>query len=84
MFDLDKCSDDPASKYLKEDGHCEKSSRFVSVGGELRERSCDSLIMCIVTTLNQGLRNGGGIGDTLRAPASSVSTGPYFPVALRL
>ncbi|XP_026317343.1 inositol 1,4,5-trisphosphate receptor [Hyposmocoma kahamanoa] len=71
MFDLDKCSDDPASKYLKEDGQCAKSSRFVSVGGELRERSCDSLIMCIVTTLNQGLRNGGGIGDTLRAPASS-------------
>ncbi|XP_037091266.1 inositol 1,4,5-trisphosphate receptor type 2-like [Pollicipes pollicipes] len=26
--------------------------------------------MCIVTTLNQGLRNGGGIGDVLRAPSS--------------
>jgi inositol 1,4,5-triphosphate receptor type 1 len=26
--------------------------------------------MCIVTTLNQGLRNGGGIGDILRAPSS--------------
>lgn len=44
----------------------------VSVGGELRERSCDSLLMCILTTLNQGLRNGGGIGDILRAPASTV------------
>jgi len=30
--------------------------------------------MCIVTTLNQGLRNGGGIGDILRAPSSVVST----------
>jgi hypothetical protein len=42
-------------------------------GGESRERACDSLIMCIVTTLNQGLRNGGGIGDILRAPSSRVN-----------
>ncbi|KAJ8955353.1 hypothetical protein NQ318_003447 [Aromia moschata] len=35
-----------------------------------KERACDSLRMCIVTTLNQGLRNGGGIGDILRAPSS--------------
>uniref|UniRef100_A0A914YSR1 Inositol 1,4,5-trisphosphate receptor n=1 Tax=Panagrolaimus superbus TaxID=310955 RepID=A0A914YSR1_9BILA len=28
--------------------------------------SCDTLRMCIVTTLNWGLRNGGGIGDVLR------------------
>lgn len=45
-------------------------------GGERKERACDSLVMCIVTTLNQGLRNGGGIGDILRAPSSSVS--PYI------
>ncbi|CAH0562339.1 unnamed protein product [Brassicogethes aeneus] len=42
----------------------------VDPGEEARERACDSLIMCIVTTLNQGLRNGGGIGDILRAPSS--------------
>lgn len=41
-----------------------------------KERSCDSLIMCIVTTLNQGLRNGGGIGDVLRSPSI---TEPSFP-----
>lgn len=41
-------------------------------GGDRKERACDSLIMCIVTTLNQGLRNGGGIGDILRAPSSQV------------
>ncbi|XP_001359354.3 inositol 1,4,5-trisphosphate receptor isoform X2 [Drosophila pseudoobscura] len=41
-----------------------------SAGGDVKERSCDSLVMCIVTTLNQGLRNGGGIGDILRAPSS--------------
>ncbi|CAF1170496.1 unnamed protein product [Adineta ricciae] len=34
------------------------------------ERACDTLFMCIVTTLNKGLRNGGGIGDVLRQPSS--------------
>jgi hypothetical protein len=28
--------------------------------------------MCIITTLNEGLRNGGGIGDVLRKPSSEV------------
>jgi len=37
-----------------------------------KERSCDTLLMCILTTLNNGLRNGGGIGDVLRKPSSSV------------
>lgn len=37
------------------------------------ERSCDTLFMCIVTTLNKGLRNGGGIGDVLRQPSIQVS-----------
>ena len=41
---------------------------------EYKERHCDSLIMCIVTTLNEGLRNGGGIGDVLRKPSNNVST----------
>lgn len=39
---------------------------------EVKERACDSMAMCIITTLNQGLRNGGGIGDILRAPSSKV------------
>ncbi|XP_055609347.1 inositol 1,4,5-trisphosphate receptor isoform X4 [Uranotaenia lowii] len=38
-------------------------------GDEMKERGCDSMIMCIITTMNQGLRNGGGIGDILRAPS---------------
>ena len=41
--------------------------------GSKSERACDRLIMCIITTLNQGLRNGGGIGDVLRKPSSAVS-----------
>uniref|UniRef100_A0A1B6EDM6 Inositol 1,4,5-trisphosphate receptor n=1 Tax=Clastoptera arizonana TaxID=38151 RepID=A0A1B6EDM6_9HEMI len=57
-----------ASKYSQEMNS--KSSDLVSVDGDLKERACDSLVMCIVTTLNQGLRNGGGIGDILRAPSS--------------
>lgn len=36
-----------------------------------KERWCDSMLMCIITTLNQGLRNGGGIGDILRPPSAS-------------
>ncbi|XP_012277978.1 inositol 1,4,5-trisphosphate receptor isoform X3 [Orussus abietinus] len=52
-----------------------REAEVVTIGGELKERSCDSLVMCIVTTLNQGLRNGGGIGDILRAPSS---TEPLF------
>lgn len=36
-----------------------------------KERACDSLVMCIITTLNHGLRNGGGIGDVLRSPSSA-------------
>lgn len=40
------------------------------------ERACDSLVMCIITTMNHGLRNGGGIGDILRPP--SVKEPLYF------
>ena len=31
-----------------------------------KEEACSTLFLCILTTLNQGLRNGGGIGDVLR------------------
>lgn len=35
------------------------------------ERGCDTMLMCIMTTLNNGLRSGGGIGDILRKPKST-------------
>lgn len=54
--------------------HLQDSVEVLTGSGEVKERACDSLIMCIVTTLNQGLRNGGGIGDILRAPSSTVSS----------
>ncbi|XP_021948195.1 inositol 1,4,5-trisphosphate receptor [Folsomia candida] len=41
---------------------------------DMKENVCDTLLMCIVTTLNQGLRNGGGIGDVLRPPSKTEST----------
>lgn len=59
-------------KQYKEDPtheYCE----LIDPGEEKKERACDSLRMCIITTLNQGLRNGGGIGDILRAPSLEVS-----------
>ncbi|XP_076859966.1 inositol 1,4,5-trisphosphate-gated calcium channel ITPR3 [Brachyhypopomus gauderio] len=43
---------------------------------ESMERACDTLLMCIVTVLNHGLRNGGGVGDVLRRPSKNE---PLFP-----
>ncbi|XP_032196498.1 inositol 1,4,5-trisphosphate receptor type 3 isoform X2 [Mustela erminea] len=46
--------------------------------GELEstERACDTLLMCIVTVMNHGLRNGGGVGDILRKPSKDESLFP--------
>ncbi|KAE8613073.1 hypothetical protein XENTR_v10007556 [Xenopus tropicalis] len=55
--------------------HTENCSMTVSIPDEDDdddadvERACDTLLMCIVTVLNQGLRNGGGVGDVLRKPS---------------
>jgi inositol 1,4,5-triphosphate receptor type 1 len=46
-------------------------------GDDAKEHVCDTLLMCIITTLNQGLRNGGGIGDVLRSPSK---TEPLYTV----
>ncbi|MGH0141734.1 UNVERIFIED_CONTAM: hypothetical protein FKN15_031691 [Acipenser sinensis] len=43
---------------------------------EDRERACDTLLMCIVTVMNHGLRNGGGVGDVLRKPSKDESLFP--------
>ncbi|XP_021247761.1 inositol 1,4,5-trisphosphate receptor type 2 isoform X3 [Numida meleagris] len=52
--------------------NCSKSIPIINPGEEEEdgiERTCDTLLMCIVTVLNQGLRNGGGVGDVLRKPS---------------
>ncbi|XP_036962517.1 inositol 1,4,5-trisphosphate receptor type 2 isoform X2 [Acanthopagrus latus] len=53
---------------------CMKASCPVSLSKSVPEddgieRVCDTLLMCIITVLNQGLRNGGGVGDILRRPS---------------
>jgi hypothetical protein len=66
----DNCTNDTVT------GHIRQGSTILpeeSIPEEV-ERSCDTLFMCIVTTLNKGLRNGGGIGDVLRQPSSQVSS----------
>jgi hypothetical protein len=66
----DNCTNDTVT------GKIRQASTTLSEEGadEEVERSCDTLFMCIVTTLNKGLRNGGGIGDVLRQPSSQVSS----------
>uniref|UniRef100_A0A671LFL9 Inositol 1,4,5-trisphosphate receptor n=1 Tax=Sinocyclocheilus anshuiensis TaxID=1608454 RepID=A0A671LFL9_9TELE len=52
---------------------------FISVKEEDEdgtERVCDTLLMCIITVLNHGLRNGGGIADVLRKLSKEE---PMFP-----
>ncbi|KFW75337.1 Inositol 1,4,5-trisphosphate receptor type 2, partial [Manacus vitellinus] len=52
--------------------NCSTSIPVINPGEEEEdgiERTCDTLLMCIVTVLNQGLRNGGGVGDVLRKPS---------------
>lgn len=46
--------------------------RLVVDEDDQTERVCDTLLMCIITVLNQGLRNGGGVGDILRRPSKEV------------
>lgn len=64
------CGEDQLTSHWKDSGgsRCPTPPQEES---STKERWCDSMIMCIITTLNQGLRNGGGIGDVLRSPSSS-------------
>uniref|UniRef100_A0A8C9I1R5 Ion transport domain-containing protein n=1 Tax=Piliocolobus tephrosceles TaxID=591936 RepID=A0A8C9I1R5_9PRIM len=55
----------PEHTLLAEDGELDST-----------ERACDTLLMCIVTVMNHGLRNGGGVGDILRKPSKDESLFP--------
>jgi hypothetical protein len=68
----DNCTNDTLTGHIR---HATQTSSLLSeeADDEQVERACDTLFMCIVTTLNKGLRNGGGIGDVLRQPSSRVS-----------
>ncbi|EPB80744.1 hypothetical protein ANCCEY_00150 [Ancylostoma ceylanicum] len=61
---------DPNPETCAADGECPPPTPVVEKekeedGGD-KIPSCETLRMCIITTLNWGLRNGGGIGDVLR------------------
>ncbi|XP_041837633.1 inositol 1,4,5-trisphosphate receptor type 1 isoform X1 [Melanotaenia boesemani] len=55
------------------DKNCSKTALEEDFGSDDEEddmeRTCDSLLMCIVTVLSHGLRSGGGVGDVLRKPS---------------
>ncbi|NXX74600.1 ITPR3 protein, partial [Urocolius indicus] len=55
---------------------CESLCGAAEAEAEPWERACDTLLMCIVTVLNHGLRNGGGVGDILRKPSKDESLFP--------
>ncbi|KAL1256957.1 hypothetical protein QQF64_012502, partial [Cirrhinus molitorella] len=59
------CSNSPFSSH-----HVEEEDE------DSTERVCDTLLMCIITVLNHGLRNGGGIADVLRKLSKEE---PMFP-----
>ncbi|XP_037101776.1 inositol 1,4,5-trisphosphate receptor type 3 isoform X2 [Syngnathus acus] len=69
---LKSCSTDGIHCMAEEDGVAESKDN----GESSSERACDTLLMCIVTVLNHGLRNGGGVGDVLRQPSKNE---PLFP-----
>ncbi|XP_048873412.1 inositol 1,4,5-trisphosphate receptor type 1 isoform X4 [Brienomyrus brachyistius] len=53
-------------------GNCSVETALEEASEDLsedKERTCDSLLMCIVTVLSHGLRSGGGVGDVLRKPS---------------
>ncbi|XP_048873420.1 inositol 1,4,5-trisphosphate receptor type 1 isoform X11 [Brienomyrus brachyistius] len=56
-------------------GNCSVETALEEASEDLsedKERTCDSLLMCIVTVLSHGLRSGGGVGDVLRKPSKEV------------
>ncbi|XP_041801831.1 inositol 1,4,5-trisphosphate receptor type 3 isoform X2 [Chelmon rostratus] len=67
---LKSCSADGVSCTAASDAATEEEEE------DNAERACDTLLMCIVTVLNHGLRNGGGVGDVLRKPSKNE---PLFP-----
>ncbi|KAK2709545.1 inositol 1,4,5-trisphosphate receptor-like isoform X2 [Artemia franciscana] len=49
-----------------ESGLPQSSECLAQLGESTRQRSCDTLLMCIITALHLGVRSGGGVGDILR------------------
>uniref|UniRef100_A0A8D2JCB7 Inositol 1,4,5-trisphosphate receptor n=1 Tax=Varanus komodoensis TaxID=61221 RepID=A0A8D2JCB7_VARKO len=69
---MDSCSNDKISC----SSHVAMTEPIEEEDADNTERACDTLLMCIVTVLNHGLRNGGGVGDILRKPSKDESLFP--------
>uniref|UniRef100_A0A3Q3J9U7 Inositol 1,4,5-trisphosphate receptor n=1 Tax=Monopterus albus TaxID=43700 RepID=A0A3Q3J9U7_MONAL len=65
----DLLSNDGLANSCMKDSCPDLSPKSVPDEDDGTERVCDTLLMCIITVLNQGLRNGGGVGDVLRRPS---------------
>jgi hypothetical protein len=59
--------EDIKSTVCSANGNCPAGNGPAEV---LMERSCDSLLMCLVTVLKDGIKSGGGISDVIRRPAT--------------
>uniref|UniRef100_A0A6Q2XSB7 Inositol 1,4,5-trisphosphate receptor n=1 Tax=Esox lucius TaxID=8010 RepID=A0A6Q2XSB7_ESOLU len=68
ILEVDRISNDTLGR-AKEDTCCPSLSDLEEDMEDGKERTCDSLLMCIVTVLSHGLRSGGGVGDVLRKPS---------------
>uniref|UniRef100_A0A8D3BR29 Inositol 1,4,5-trisphosphate receptor n=1 Tax=Scophthalmus maximus TaxID=52904 RepID=A0A8D3BR29_SCOMX len=71
---VDSCSTDGVSCTMETSGVAEDEGGRRDESNT--ERACDTLLMCIVTVLNHGLRNGGGVGDVLRRPSKNEALFP--------
>ena len=62
--------------YVQDDFRLNVSHFNKSTGEEVEEMqpACETLLACITTTINHGLRNGGGVGDILRQPGQDEDT----------
>lgn len=74
------CTEDEAKSFAKDVAtdviaSLEDKSNLLIEVGDKKENACSSLLMCIVTTLNHGLRSGGGIGDILQPHSTNEN---YF------
>uniref|UniRef100_A0A8C2FYQ5 Inositol 1,4,5-trisphosphate receptor n=1 Tax=Cyprinus carpio TaxID=7962 RepID=A0A8C2FYQ5_CYPCA len=63
-------------KLFKQNMAQKESCKIEEENEDGTERVCDTLLMCIITVLNHGLRNGGGIADVLRKLSKEE---PMFP-----
>uniref|UniRef100_A0A671YLY5 Inositol 1,4,5-trisphosphate receptor n=1 Tax=Sparus aurata TaxID=8175 RepID=A0A671YLY5_SPAAU len=71
IMEVDPLQNEASQDFLKSCSSDGVSCTAETTAESNTERACDTLLMCIVTVLNHGLRNGGGVGDVLRKPSKN-------------